>query len=67
MSLNGGRDYKYFGGDKVDKEQLKEQVSKAIDEHRDEIIQIGEQIFNNPELGLRSTKPPLWSRRCLRS
>jgi len=40
----------------VDKEQLKEQVSKAIDEHRDEIIQIGEQIFNNPELGFKEHK-----------
>ena len=40
----------------MDKEQLKEQVSKAIDEHRDEIIQIGEQIFNNPELGFKEHK-----------
>ena len=45
--------YNLFGGDKVDKEQLKEQVSQAIDKHRDEIIRIGEQIFNNPELGYK--------------
>ena len=48
--------YNLFGGDKVDKEQLKEQVSQAIDQHRDEIIRIGEQIFNNPELGFKEHK-----------
>src|SRR5690554_3507967 len=57
MSLPGGHDlYNLFGGDKVDKEQLKEQVSQAIDQHRDEIIRIGEQIFNNPELGFKEHK-----------
>ncbi|MFY9442200.1 MAG: amidohydrolase, partial [Tepidanaerobacteraceae bacterium] len=40
----------------MDKEQLKEQVSQAIDQHRDEIIRIGEQIFNNPELGFKEHK-----------
>ncbi|HQA60269.1 MAG TPA: hypothetical protein PK768_04545, partial [Tepidanaerobacteraceae bacterium] len=40
----------------MDKEQLKEQVSQAIDKHRDEIIRIGEQIFNNPELGYKEYK-----------
>ncbi len=40
----------------MDKEQLKERVSKAIDEHRDEIIEIGERIFKNPELGFKEHK-----------
>ena len=40
----------------MDKEQIKQRVSKAIDEHRDEIIEIGEQIFNNPELGYKEHK-----------
>jgi metal-dependent amidase/aminoacylase/carboxypeptidase family protein len=40
----------------MDKEQLKQRVSKAIDEKREEIISIGEQIFNNPELGFKENK-----------
>jgi len=46
----------YCGGVIVDKEQLKQQVVRAIDEHRDEIIEIGEQIFKNPELGFKEHK-----------
>ena len=38
------------------KEQLKKQISKAIDERRDEIIKIGEEIFKNPELGFKEVK-----------
>lgn len=40
----------------MDKEQLKQQVSKAIDENRRKIIEIGEQIFKNPELGFKEHK-----------
>jgi amidohydrolase len=40
----------------LDKEQLKQQVSKAIDENRQQIIEIGEQIFKNPELGFKENK-----------
>lgn len=40
----------------MDKERLKELVSKTIDEKREEIIGIGEQIFKNPELGFKENK-----------
>ena len=40
----------------MDKEQLRQQVVRAIDEHRNEIIEIGEQIFKNPELGFKEHK-----------
>jgi len=37
----------------MDKEQLKQRIARAIDEKRDEIIGIGEQIEKNPELGFK--------------
>lgn len=37
-------------------EELKEKVAQAIDAHRDEIIAIGDTIFNNPELGFKERK-----------
>ena len=40
----------------MDKEQLKQRISESIDKNRDQIIEIGEQIFNNPELGYKEVK-----------
>jgi amidohydrolase len=37
----------------MDKKELKLLVCKAIDENRDTIIQIGEEIFKNPEMGFK--------------
>ncbi len=37
----------------MDKDQLKELVIKAIDNHQEEIINIGRKIWNNPELGYK--------------
>ncbi len=36
--------------------ELKQKVCQAIDDHRDSIIEIGEQIFRHPELGYKETK-----------
>lgn len=38
------------------KEQLKKEVLAQIDRHRDDIISIGTQIFQNPELGFKEHK-----------
>lgn len=49
--------YKYFlEGLPLNKEKLKEQICKVIDEKKNEIIKTGEQIFKNPELGFKETK-----------
>ena len=51
----------------MDKEQLKQRVSKAIDENRSRIIEIGEQIFKNPELGFKENKTSALLRMYLKS
>jgi len=38
------------------KEDLKQKIIEAVDSSRDEIIQIGTQIYNNPELGYKEIK-----------
>lgn len=40
----------------MDKHELKQKVLEAIDRHKDEIIEIGETIFANPELGYKEYK-----------
>lgn len=40
----------------MEKEQLKERVCEAIDGRREEIIEIGETILRNPELGFKEYK-----------
>lgn len=40
----------------MNKSQLKKRVCDAIDENRDKIISIGEEIFSNPELGYKEIK-----------
>ena len=40
----------------MEKEQMKQRISKAIDENREQIIEIGEKIFKNPELGFKENK-----------
>ncbi len=39
----------------MDKTALKEQVSKAIRDHADEIIRLGDSILREPELGFKET------------
>ncbi len=40
----------------MDTSALKQRVCAAIDQHRDEIVAIGEEIFRNPELGFKEKK-----------
>lgn len=40
----------------MDKQQLKQQIIRTIDSRREEIIEIGERIFKNPELGFKEIK-----------
>ncbi|MDD4569883.1 MAG: hypothetical protein PHE70_07165, partial [Tepidanaerobacteraceae bacterium] len=40
----------------MEKGKLKQRISEAIDERREQIIEIGEQIFKNPELGFKEAK-----------
>lgn len=40
----------------IAKEKLKERICESIDENRDWIISIGEQIMRNPELGFKEFK-----------
>ena len=37
----------------MDTKILKERVCKAIDDHREEIMALGDSIFQEPELGYR--------------
>lgn len=37
----------------IDQEKLKQKVASAIDDNREHFIEIGERIFNNPELGYK--------------
>ncbi len=40
----------------MNKEQLKQLVCEEIDKNQEEIIDVGKQIFNNPELGYKEYK-----------
>lgn len=40
----------------INVEEQKRKVCKCIDEHREEIMNIGEKIFTNPELGFKEEK-----------
>ena len=39
----------------MDQLQLKKKICETIDQYRDEIISIGEDLYNNPELGYKET------------
>jgi metal-dependent amidase/aminoacylase/carboxypeptidase family protein len=40
------------------KEELKAEALRNIDQSREEIIGLGEQIFSHPELGFKETNTP---------
>ena len=40
----------------MNKSELKQLCIKTIDENRDEIIRIGNEIYKNPELGYKEFK-----------
>lgn len=40
------------GAGALTKEAIKQAVADAIEQHKDEIIRLGEDIFRHPELGL---------------
>jgi len=40
----------------VNKNELKKLVLEAIDNHKDEIIEVGRKIWANPELGFKEFK-----------
>ncbi len=40
----------------MDKEELKQQVCAAIDQHRERIVQLGEAIMDDPELGFKEVR-----------
>ena len=40
----------------MDRTELKQKICAAIDQHREEIIALGEDIFRHPEMGYKETR-----------
>ena len=46
---------------------MNQYISKVIDDHREELITLAENIWNHPEMGWKETKAVEWTAEVLRN